>query len=378
MKKPFTLYKRFTTKKNKYIYYVQFRDSNGKRLTAVSSGEVSKSKAEAWAINQLVKGLVRTTEDPKFSVFAQDWFTSECKYLKRQFNRRDYSRSYAEYQRAILKNHILPYFADNKLSQITVDVIEDWLLSFKEAYSSATANRALSVLRIMLREAYRREIIHKDPTPLVQRLQERAKEKGILTISEARLLFQPDSLVTVWNNDLFHYCFNLLACTTGMRMGEIQALRLEDFHKDYLTISHSWDRKYGLKNPKSNSFRAVPIPQFVSALLKELISGNGVSESDDFIFHGESKNTAIDHKVIPKYLYRALTKIGIIEEERKARNITFHSWRHFFNTYMRGKVPDSILQKVTGHRTLRMTEHYDHQQLEDLEDIRKIHEKMLT
>jgi len=35
--KPFSLYKRPTTRKNKCIYYVQFRDENGKRLSAIST-----------------------------------------------------------------------------------------------------------------------------------------------------------------------------------------------------------------------------------------------------------------------------------------------------------------------------------------------------
>ena len=140
--KQFTLYKRPTKKKNKYIYYVQFRDSNGNRMTAVSSGATSKSKAETWAINQLVNGLAKTSENPKFSTFAKNWFIwGKCKYLERQINRRDYPRSYAEHQRRLLVNHILPYFADYKLSNIGVIQIEDWLLSLRKTRSSSTANR---------------------------------------------------------------------------------------------------------------------------------------------------------------------------------------------------------------------------------------------
>jgi hypothetical protein len=74
MKKPFTLYKRPTKKKNRYIYYVQFRDYEGNRLTAVSSGQTSKSAAEVWAYEKLKEGSIKSLKDPKFSVFAQNWF----------------------------------------------------------------------------------------------------------------------------------------------------------------------------------------------------------------------------------------------------------------------------------------------------------------
>jgi hypothetical protein len=225
MRKPYTLYKRKTRKKNKYIYYIQFRDENGDRLPGKSSGQTSKTAAEYWAINQIKHGLVRTTKDLKFSVFAENWFIGgKCPYLKRQLSRgEDYFHRYAEDQRTLLINQILPTFANYKLSEITITQIENWLLSIKAKKSSSTANHALSVLNIMLREAHRRGIINRNPVELVQRVQEKTRKRGILTISEARSLFLPDSLEFVWDNNLFHYCFNLLACTSGVRLGEIQA-----------------------------------------------------------------------------------------------------------------------------------------------------------
>ena len=379
MKKPYTLYKRHTTKKNKYVYYIQFRNANGNRMTAVSSGQTSKTSAEAWAIKQLQEGMIKSTKDLKFSVFAQDWFVwGKCKYLERQLNRReDYSRRHADDERTLLKNHILPYFSNHRLSEITVNQIENWLLSVKDRRSSSTVNHALSTLKIMLGEAHRLGIINRNPVELVKRLRETPKKRNILTIDEAQSLFHPESLISVWEGNLFHFTLNLIACVTGMRMGEIQALHREDFREDYLTISHSWDRKYGLKSPKNASERIVPLSHLATAKLRKLISMNGVTDSGGLIFYDETKHTPIYCKVIQKYFYQALTKIGITEKERKYRNITFHSWRHYFNSFMRYKVPDSKLQKVTGHRTMRMTEHYYHQQIEDLEEVREVQETMI-
>jgi integrase len=55
-----------------------------------------------------------------------------------------------------------------------------------------------------------------------------------------------------------------------------------------------------------------------------------------------------------------LATIGINEEKRKARAITFHSWRHFLNSVIRGRVPDEKLRLMTGHQTEKMTENYTH------------------
>ncbi len=54
--KPFHIYKRHTTKKNKYIYYVQFYTDDDHRMTARSTGQTSKAAAETWAYDQLQKG----------------------------------------------------------------------------------------------------------------------------------------------------------------------------------------------------------------------------------------------------------------------------------------------------------------------------------
>ena len=38
---------------------------------------------------------------------------------------------------------------------------------------------------------------------------------------------------------------------------------------------------------------------------------------------------------------------------------SFPSWRHFVNSNLRSLVTNVDLQKLIGHRTLAMTEHYD-------------------
>ena len=74
----------------------------------------------------------------------------------------------------------------------------------------------------------------------------------------------------------------------------------------------------------------------------------------------------------------ALKKIGISPSERKEWNITFHSWRHFFNTLLRGKIHDAKLRALTGHRTLEMTEHYTKFRLEDFTDVVKVQNEFLS
>jgi hypothetical protein len=50
--KHFHLYKRSTTKNNRYIYYVQFYDESGNRMAARSTGKTSKAAAESWSVSK--------------------------------------------------------------------------------------------------------------------------------------------------------------------------------------------------------------------------------------------------------------------------------------------------------------------------------------
>jgi hypothetical protein len=56
--RPFILCRRPTTRKDRYVYYAQFRDEAGKRSSAVSTGQTSRAAAESWANQWLKNGKI--------------------------------------------------------------------------------------------------------------------------------------------------------------------------------------------------------------------------------------------------------------------------------------------------------------------------------
>jgi integrase len=166
---------------------------------------------------------------------------------------------------------------------------------------------------------------------------------------------------------------------TGMRQGEILALKPSDLREcgeaGYIDVRYSMDRVYGLKEPKCGSYRIIPLSTKMNQLLRSFTTQEGIA-ANEFIFHGESRDTPIDYKATNRALYRALAKIGIDNTNRKERNITFHSWRHFFNTNMRGKISDDKLRLLTGHRTKTMTEHYTYNDFERVQDVISVQESV--
>jgi len=193
--KPFNLYKRPTTKNNKFIYYVQFYDDYGNRLTARTTGQTSKSAAETWAIEQLKKGVITSDKNITFAQFAKDWWIwDKCPYVKGRIARgANISRDYTDSMKSYLVRQILPSFDNKKLQKITPRMIEKWVMDLKDKpskngmpLSHTTVNHCLTCLKIMLKEAVRLEYLTKSPADPIKQLRTRPKEKSILTLEEAQ------------------------------------------------------------------------------------------------------------------------------------------------------------------------------------------------
>jgi integrase len=157
-----------------------------------------------------------------------------------------------------------------------------------------------------------------------------------------------------------------------MRLGEVLALRVQDVREGYVIVEHSWDRRVGLKSTKTRQVREIPIPRKTQRWLCRL-AGN---RSDGYVFSNKNGASPVYYKTITGEFYQALDKMGIPPNERRLRNLSFHSWRHFYNSLLRGRVPDAKLQRLTGHRTQAMTERYSHFSVDDFRDVLAIQEEL--
>lgn len=364
----------------KPVYYARFRSEDGGLLPWQSTGQSSKTAARAWAAARLKRGEATTRQRFIFSRYAEGWWTEDHDYVQGRLARgHRLTATYLVVMRGHLENHLLPYFRDHKITQITPRQIEQWLMALRRGkLSPSTINHALRCLKVMLKEATRQGIIARDPSAFITGLSESPAERGILTGQEIHALFDEKKIGKVWGGDRKHFTLNLTAASTGLRMGELQALAVGSVQPDYLTVSQSWERRDGLKaGTKTGPGRLVPLPKKTSAQLAALIEGSPYQEPADLVFFGVDRQTPLSPRSILDGLYGALESIGITAGEREERRITFHSHRHFLNTLLRtARVPDPLVQRVTGHRTQEMTEHYSHFALEDFGEVVKVQEKV--
>jgi integrase len=135
---------------------------------------------------------------------------------------------------------------------------------------------------------------------------------------------------------------------------------------------HGWDDRCGLsETPKWNSVRPVPIPRMTQEALEALLAIHrwGEPEPEDIVIWGRDRRTPLSKTAIPRMYKTALGRIGIPLAEQRRRVLVFHSHRYGFNTLLRSKIPDEQLRRVTGHKSLAMTDTYDKPGVEHLRDV---------
>src|SRR3990172_12479830 len=240
----FSLYVR-KRKKGKPIYYAQFRTTTGSWSTAKSTGCTTRRAAEQFCEAYLRKKayfLPGTTVT--FLEFSKNFFSWEGDWATdKRMNGKRISRRHCIERNEILRNHVLLVFGPYNLTDIDRAQIKRFKLElYRNSYSGSLINKCLYILRAILTAAEERELIKAVPT--IERAAENPRPKGILSIDEVNRLFSAP-----WG-DFRGYVGNLLAASTGLRIGELQGLVIEDLHLDdgYIIVRRSWDRCTGMLN----------------------------------------------------------------------------------------------------------------------------------
>ncbi|MCL2186878.1 MAG: site-specific integrase [Treponema sp.] len=262
------------------------------------------------------------------------------------------------------KHHFINY----SLNEITRQDLRDFSLSLAESgLSPASINKIMTVGITCLTWAFKEGFIQNDPTVGLIRFSGESKKRGVLKPIEVKALFSAR-----WK-DKRAFIGNLLACTTGMRSGEVLAVRLEDIEDRVINIRHSWSEYDGLKAPKNGEARCVPLLPEVKLKLLELVEENPFGP-EGFIFYSTNKEKPIYKNNLLNGLHNALSSIGIDAVER---GIVFHSWRHYFAARMTDIMTAEQVSRITGHKSKAVFKEYaNHIIEENLEEAGKISAKI--
>ena len=244
-------------------------------------------------------------------------------------------------KRMIVRLHLEPEFGGLRLDGIGPREIEAYKAAkVVSGLSPKTINNHLTVLRRLLAVAC--EWGKLASVPHFRWLRAPAPEFDFLTFEEAERLV--DGADADWLPMI------MIAMRTGLRQGELLALRWDDID---LVAGRLMVRRSAVSGvvgtPKSGKSREVPLSDDAIAALRSLASR----------FRGELVFCKEDGKMLTKGdckhpLWRACRKAGL-------RRIGWHLLRHTFASHlaMRG-VALKAVQELLGHSTMEMTMRYAH------------------
>jgi integrase len=262
---------------------------------------IRKAELDSGAALAIVKalkgrGLIDIGAVPagKGSVSFTDFLTQFFDYEKSPYVRdrlahgHSIGRSYCRESLKVIRLFWEPAFKGRTLASITRNGLKSFSLSLPADKSASYKNSILNAGLIPLGWAYEEGMIPADVAKDFERYSGKAGKRGVLTVDEAGTLFAKP-----WA-DTAAMAANLLSATTGMRQGEVLAIRDGDIGEGVLNVAHSWSAADGLKTPK-----------------------NG-----------------------------------------EARNIVFHGWRHFYAARMADIEAADKVSRITGHKSRAVFDAY--------------------
>jgi integrase len=246
---------------------------------------------------------------------------------------------------AIVRSQLLPTFSARPLEEITPAAIEQWLGSMGGAAS--TRIKALVLMHGVFQRARKVWGLKSNPVTEV--------ERPPLSRSGDIQVFSPEEVWALVRSAASQQdgAILLTAAFTGLRMGELLALRWRDIDFAGQTIRVRASYYAGqLTTPKSGKVRAVPMaPDVASALAQLGRRGDWIGE-DDLVFVGETGGY-VDGSALRRRYKLALQAAGL-------RRLRFHDLRHTFGTRMIAKADIRRVQEWMGHADIQTTMRYLH------------------
>lgn len=315
-------------------YWIDFR-YNGSRFRKPSPENTSAGAKmyESVLRQKIARGepiRVANDEVPLFSDFASRWMETYVSTNNKP--------SEILNKQSLLRAHLLPFFGRIKLDKIkTVDIERYKSEKLQSGQSPKSVNNHLIALSKCLNVAKDWDIIITGPK--IRLLKTPPQSFDFLDEQECQLLIDNCSGMV---RDMV-----IVALKTGLRLGELLALRWEDidFSNQIITVQRSVTRGI-IGSPKSNKIRHIPFFDEINFIL------SNIANRDGFVF-GEG---GIPLKPITclRWLNKSCKQAGI-------KTVGWHDLRHTFASHLAQRgISILIIKELLGHSDVKTTMRYAH------------------
>ena len=320
--------------------WVDFYDNNGKRqrkslklLNTRANMKLAKNKIVPTLLyklqnNEFIEKSVPTLNEYKIKSFEMN------QSHRRATTQNDYEISY--------KKHIEPYLGQKKLDKIKASDLEFWQNKVIETVSPRRLKNIRAVLSGILNDAYRDELIDKNPLTLVRTIKADKVDINPFSIEDISMILS--------NSANQERNFFALAFFSGMRSGEMIGLKWSDIDFFRLEIKPQRSRKMGSdgKLKTESSYRVIEILDSLLPYLRDQYQLTG--QIDSYVFLNNYNEPLYDIKRIRDTHWKRVLKKCNLEYRP-----IYHT-RHTFATVMLENGEDILwVSNMLGHTDATMT-----------------------
>jgi integrase len=321
------------------------------RKRAPINTEVAARQLErAWVKEQFEGaplGEMKVVEAPTLEQYAPVFMTSSVGNKRNSFKDKE----------SIFRLHLLPRWGNRRIDGITVNDLDTYKTEYTlpapeggRGLSKKTVNNHLIVINALLKKAFDDGVVPRRVKAKLFKLRSvRDTEFRFLSFDERDRLLdaaQKDP------DDFEWYVMTLVGVFTGMRIGELQALRWAwvDLPAGRLVVRERY-HKGVFDTPKSGSNREIPLHPRVVAALKALRHMRGPLVFCDP--SGEVRKWSAATWALKRIARRA----GLADWD----SLGWHELRHTFASHLVMKgAPLKAVQELLGHATIELTLRYSH------------------
>lgn len=222
-------------------------------------------------------------------------------------------------------------------------------------YSQSVINKFFELLNKTFKEAAHRKIITDNPMQYIKKPHSKKETAKVRALTKD----EQKKLIEVLKNEDVNYSRQmLLSLALGFRMGEINALFVEDvnFNFNRITIKRTISRGQKGEALLSDTtktkagIRTLTMTDSVRELLRDCIG----DKKQGLIFTHNDKMVTTSQ--VNAQFRRTLKKYNILDETIADGKIDLHSLRHTFGTRCaEAGMPPKVLQEIMGHTDISIT-----------------------
>lgn len=349
-------------------YQARFTDRFGKRPTVY--GKTLK-EVKNKLTKETTKDYLKTNINKSITLneLFPLWLEHK-KYLIQPITQAEYISVY---------NRIIrPTFGKLKLTKIDTGMVTDFFNDlFKMGYKRSSLDRYKCIFSNMLEYAISNDYINKNPTKGVKLpvdLTDTRKEKvDALSINDERDFIKMSN--ASFYSDLF-----IVALNTGLRVGELAGLTINDIDFENKTINVDKALKY-FKDPDSEefkltfgppktptSYRVIPMTKecenalhrylIIRKFLVKRIQNDINEEFKDLLFF-TTRGTPLNSSILDDNIFKIIKRINKEREETGAQPLKrfgMHTFRHTFATRcFEAGIDSKVIQTYLGHSSISTT-----------------------